>query len=160
MNNKKIIMMFLILILFFVTGCTKKTNQNDGKDRLYLSSVYYNKGEYLDITSEELSSKSDETYILFTYNNYCNLSVPCDQIFAKFMKKYNIDFLSIPYEEFKETSFYETVKFAPSVLVIKKEKIVAYLDAESDEDLIRYQDADEFEKWLNEYIYFTDKHTN
>ena len=157
LKSRKIIIIFLIGVLLFVTGCTHKTNQNDGKERLYLTSKYYNKGEYVEVTKDELSSKENETYLLFTYNNYCNLSVPCDQIFAKFMKKYNIDILSIPYEDFKETLFYETVKFAPSILVINNSKIVAYLDAESDEDLIRYQDADEFEKWLNEYIFFVSK---
>ena len=157
LKSRKIIIIFLIGVLLFVTGCTHKINQNDGKERLYLTDKYYNKGEYVEVTKDELSSKEDETYLLFTYNNYCNLSVPCDQIFAKFMKKYNIDILSIPYEDFKETSFYETVKFAPSVLIINNSKIVAYLDAESDADLIRYQDADEFEKWLNEYIFFVSK---
>ena len=157
LKSRKIIIIFSIGVLLFVTGCTHKTNQNDGKERLYLTSKYYNKGEYVEVTKDELSSKENETYLLFTYNNYCNLSVPCDQIFAKFMKKYNIDILSIPYEDFKETSFYETVKFAPSILVINNSKIVAYLDAESDEDLVRYQDADEFEKWLNEYIFFVSK---
>ena len=157
LKSRKIVIVFLLGMLLILTGCTHKTNQNDGKERLYLTSKYYNKGEYVEVTKDELSSKEDETYLLFTYNNYCNLSVPCDQIFAKFMKKYNIDVLSIPYEDFKETLFYETVKFAPSILVINNSKIVAYLDAESDEDLVRYQDADEFEKWLNEYIFFVSK---
>jgi hypothetical protein len=157
LKNKRIIIIFLLGILFLITGCSHKTNQNDGKDRLYLTEKYYNKGEYITVSKEELLSKESETYLLFTYNNYCNLSVPCDQIFAKFMKKYNIDILSIPYEDFKETSFYETVKFAPSILIVDKAKVIAYLDAEKDEDLSRYQDADEFEKWLNEYIFFVSK---
>ena len=157
LKNKRIIIIFLLGILFLITGCNHKTNQNDGKDRLYLTEKYYNNGEYITVSKEELLSKESETYLLFTYNNYCNLSVPCDQIFAKFMKKYNIDILSIPYEDFKETSFYETVKFAPSILIIDKAEVIAYLDAEKDEDLNRYQDAEEFEKWLNEYIFFVSK---
>ena len=157
LKSRKIIIVFLLGMLLILTGCTHKTNQNDGKERLYLTDDYYSKGEYVKVTKEELSSRENETYLLFTYNNYCNLSVPCDQIFAKFMKKYKIDVLSIPYEDFKETAFYDTVKFAPSVLIIDKSKIVAYLDAEKDEDLSRYQDADEFEKWLNEYIFFVSK---
>ena len=157
LKSEKIFLFILLGVLLLITGCTHKTNQNDGKERIYLSDEYYNKGEYVKISKKELTGKENETYLLFTYNNYCNLSVPCDQIFAKFMKKYNIDVLSIPYDEFKETSFYETVKFAPSILIIDKENIISYLDAEKDEDLSRYQDADEFEKWLNEYIFFTHK---
>ena len=138
MKIKKITV-FLIIVLL-LTGC--KLNQDDGKERLYLSEKYYNSdGKYIDISSEDLLDKEDETYILFTYNNYCNLSVPCDQIFEVFMKKYKIDFLSIPYEDFKETTLHDTIEYAPSVIVIDKGEIIAYLDAESDEDLIRYTDA-------------------
>ena len=154
MKIKKITV-FLIIVLL-LTGC--KLNQDDGKERLYLSEKYYNSdGKYIDISREDLLDKEDETYILFTYNNYCNLSVPCDQIFEVFMKKYKIDFLSIPYEDFKETTLHDTIEYAPSVIVIDKGEIIAYLDAESDEDLIRYTDAKKIKKWLDEYVYFSSK---
>ena len=37
--------------------------------------------------------------------------------------------------------------------IIKNGKLINYLDTEKDEDLNRYQDSLEFEKWLNKYIY-------
>jgi len=81
------------------------------------------------------------------------LEVPCDEIFKKVMDKYSLSFLYLPYEEMKNTFIYNEVKIAPSVILIKEGKIVAYLDAESDEDLPKYQDADEFDKWLNSFIF-------
>ena len=42
-------------------------------------------------------------------------------------------------------------------MIIKNNEIVAYLDANSDEDLNRYQDLEEFESWLDNYIYFSKK---
>lgn len=154
--KKRVYVVVLLLITLLLTGC--KLNQNDGKERLYLSNNYYNSdGKYIEVSNEELLDKQDETYVLFTYNNYCNLSVPCDQIFEVFMKKYKIDFLSIPYEDFKETTLHDTVLYAPSVIIVSEGKIIAYLDAESDEDLIRYTDANEFEKWLDKYVYFRSK---
>lgn len=156
--NKKIVVLIVCLIALLTTACTSnKTNQNDDKKRIYLTEKYYNKGEYKKITSKELSNLNKETYILFTYNNYCISSVPCDKVFEKFMKKYNIDFLSISFEEFKNTKFYKTVKYAPSAIIIKNNEIITYLDANSDEDLAKYQDSEEFEKWLNNYIYFNNK---
>ena len=80
------------------------------------------------------------------------LEIPCDEIFKKVMNKYNISFLYLPYEEMKNTFIYDEVKLAPSVILIKEGEIVAYLDAESDEDLLKYQDTEEFEKWLTSYI--------
>ena len=35
---------------------------------------------------------------------------------------------------------------------IKEGKIVTYLNTESNDDLPKYQDADEFEEWLTSYI--------
>ena len=68
------------------------------------------------------------------------------------MVKYNISFLYLPYEEMKKTFIYDDVKLAPSVILIKEGKIVTYLNTESNDDLPKYQDADEFEKWLTSYI--------
>ena len=68
------------------------------------------------------------------------------------MKKYKIDFLTINIDEYKKTKFYTQVKYAPTVIVVNNNRIVAYLDAEKDKDLDKYQDVNEFEKWINKYI--------
>ncbi len=147
---------FIIMLSFLVlTGC--KLNQNDGKERMYLSDEYYNRGEFIELKSNDLLDKIDDTYVLFTYNSYCSLPVPCEDIFKSFAKKYDIDFVSISFEEFKNTKFYNTVKYAPSIIIIKNNEIVDYLDANSDKDLNKYQDQKEFESWLDKYIYFNKK---
>lgn len=149
--KKLVILLTSIIIL---TGCfNSKINQNDEIDRIYLSSEYYNEGKFIEV--ESLNDLDDKTYVLFTYNNFCNMSKPCDEIFESFMKKYNIDFIKIPFEEFKSTYVYNTVKYAPSIVIISNKEIISYLDANEDEDLNKYQDEKEFEKWLNNYIYFS-----
>lgn len=150
---KKVFTIFIMLL--FLTSC--KLNQNDNKERIFLSNNYYNKGEFIEIKSDDLLDKVNDTYILFTYNSYCNLPISCEDIFKSFAKKYDIDFVSIPFEEFKNTKFYETVEYAPSIIIIKNDEIVDYLDANSDKDLNKYQDQKEFESWLDNYIYFTKK---
>ena len=150
--KKVLLIIFSILLL---TGC--KINQDDGKERMYLSDNYYNNGEFIELKSNDLLDKVNDTYLLFTYNNYCSLPIPCEDIFKSFAKKYKIDFISMPFGEFKNTEFYNTVEYAPSVLRIKDNKIVAYLDANSDKDLEKYQDLKEFELWLDKYIYFNKK---
>ena len=59
----------------------------------------------------------------------------------------------MPFDEFKDTYLYDTVKYAPSVIIVHKGKVVAYLDAENDDDLKKYQDTLEFKDWLSNYIY-------
>ena len=152
---KKILLLVFIMVAFIsLTGCTKKINQNDNIKRIYLSDKYYNKGEFIEVKNNDLKKLENDTYILFTYNNYCTLPIPCENIFKEFMKTYQIDFLSIPFSEFKESDFYESVKYAPSILIIQNNKIIAYLDANSDSDLAKYQDVLEFSKWLDKYVYF------
>jgi hypothetical protein len=150
--KKVLLIIFSILLL---TSC--KINQDDGKERMYLSDNYYNNGEFIELKSDDLLDKVNDTYLLFTYNNYCSLPIPCEDIFKSFAKKYKIDFISMPFGEFKNTEFYNTVEYAPSVLIIKNNKIVAYLDANSNDDLDKYQKLKEFEKWLDKYIYFSKK---
>ena len=87
---KKIVV--IVLSVFLLTGCfSNKTNQDDGTKRIYLTSSYYNKGEFIKV--DDLTTLESDTYVLFTYNNFCNLAVSCDKIFESFMKKYNIDFI-------------------------------------------------------------------
>ena len=48
---------------------------------------------------------------------------------------------------------YQKVKYAPSIIIVRDGHIVDYLDANSDDDLDKYQDVNEFEKWISKYIY-------
>ena len=140
----------LLITIFLLTGCF-----NGRPQKFYLDNKYYNKGEYISLNKEELQKNNNESMIIYTYNNYCNLPIHCETIFEEFMKKYNIDFISIPYAELKTIDFYKEISFAPTVILVNKGEIVTYLKSDEDEDYDKYQDVNEFEKWLNEYIYFT-----
>ena len=149
---KKILIVLLISLT--LTGCIISKKQNDNKIRFYLSDKYYHTGEFVKVDNKSLEKLNKKNFILFTYNPYCNLPISCEKIFEEFMKKYNIDFISIPFSDFKETSYYDNVKYAPSVMIIKEGEIIDYLDANDDKDLQKYQDEKEFEKWLDNYVYF------
>ena len=131
------------IAILSLSACTQK---------FYLDEHYYNQGDFVEITSEEFEALDSQNYILFTYNNYCAFSIPCDEIFKEFMEKYDIDFLSMSYEEFKETKLHDTVEFAPSVIIVKNWKIVDYLDSEKDKYLDMYQDVEKFGQWIKKYI--------
>lgn len=148
MKKKLILVILLIIISISIIMFLSKSN------KLNLSSEYYNKGILKEITKQELSSKlnSNETFILFTYNNFCTFKISCDEIFNETAKKLNITILKIPFSDFKDTSLYNNVKYAPTIMIIHKGKIVSYLDPEKDDDLPKYQDINEFIKWLKEYL--------
>lgn len=132
-------------------------NVNKPIQKVYLSSQYYKekKGEFIKTGKKELEKKKQETYILYTYNSYCSFPISCESIFEEFMEKYHIAFVSIPFAEFKKTSFYSKVKYAPSIIIIKNQKVIAYLDANKEDDSKKYQDVKELKNWLEEYIYLS-----
>lgn len=146
---KKIV---LLIAIFLLTGCVFSKHE-----KFYLNNLYYNNGEYISLDSSELESIKNNSMIIYTYNNFCNFPIHCENIFKELMDKYKIDVISISFDDFRNTSFYQEVKYAPSVIVVNNGEIIDYLKADSDKDYDKYQKVDEFEKWLNEYIYFSKK---
>ncbi len=160
MKNKKfwiiggIILLVIIggILAFYFFNNDKEVEKND--NQFMLDSEYYKDGNYIQIDNKKVEDlvNNKKTFLLFTYNNYCNFPIPCDSVFKKVMDKYKIDVLKIPFEEFKDTVFYEKVKIAPSLIIVKEGEIVDYLNADDDEDTDRYQKDDAFKKWLSQYI--------
>ncbi len=143
---KKIYYLIICILIIFTTGCNK-TNE-----KITIDKKYYNTGEFINVSNDKLSTLDKENYILYSYNSYCAFQVPCEDVFKEFMSKYKIDFLSISFKEFKKNKFYKKIKYAPSIIIIKKGNIVAYLDPNSDDDIDKYQDANKLEEWIKEYV--------
>ena len=160
MNSKKLIILtisILLIILIIGGGIYLYLNYDSHEytgTEFYLDDIYYNKGDYITITTEDLNDllTNKNTFLLYTYNNFCSLPIPCAQIFEEVMDKYKIDILKIPFEDFKNTPLYDTVKIAPSLIIIKEGEIVSYLDTDKDEDKDKYQDSKVFKEWLNSYV--------
>lgn len=152
--NKKIIIITIVLTILIIVPAIILNLKHE---KFYINDKYYNNGEFIKITSNDLNNliNSKDSFLLYTYNDYCSLKIPCDDIFRSVMAKYKIDMYSIRYEEFKKTDYINKVKYAPSVIIVKNGKIITYLDANKKEDLDRYQDTSSFESWLDKYIYLS-----
>ncbi len=158
--NKKLIIIMIILVVLIGIGSSIMYIYRD-KEKFYLEDTYYNKGGLKDTTIKEVNNliKNKKSFILFTYNDFCSFSVPCDSVFEESSNKMNIEILQIPYRDFKKTVLNKKLEYGPSVLIINKGKIVKYLDAEKDNDKELYQDTKKFNSWLQKYIY-TQKEEN
>lgn len=141
---KKFLIIFICL--FSLTGC----NNN----KLSLDKEFYKESKFIDADSSTINNlqNQESTFLVFTYNNYCTLEIPCEDIFKEVMNKHKLSIYYLPYEEMEKTFIHNTVAYAPSIIIISNGKIIAYLDSEKDEDLPKYQDSKEFEKWLKKYI--------
>ena len=64
----------------------------NSKQKFYLEDTYYNKSGLKDIKSKEVNKliKNKKSFVLFTYNDFCTFSVPCDSIFEDASKSLNI----------------------------------------------------------------------
>lgn len=140
--KKLLVFVFTIVILF--TGCGKK-------ERIYLDDKYYGNNEFIEITSKDI--KKDGSYLVFVYNDFCALKVPCDKIFKEFMDDNKISMYSLSFKEMQKTFISDTLEYGPSIVIISDGKVIDYLDAENDKHLDYYQDSKKLKKWLEKSIY-------
>lgn len=136
----------LIIIIILLGGCSSN------KSNIYLEDKLYSNNGFIDIDSSYIEDNLDNNYLLYIYNNYCSMKIPCENIFKEVMDNYNISMYSISFKEFKSTYLYDVVKYAPSVIIVSNEEVIDYLDSNKDSDYDKYQSTKEFSKWLKEYI--------
>ena len=151
---KKIYLKLSICIIAFLSSLLVFVSNKNSK--FYLDSIHYNTNEqFISIESENLSKLMEDkkSFVIFTYLPYCTFSIPCDVIFETFLNENDMSFYSIPYDKLNEVKYFDEVKYAPSVILVNKGVIVEYLDANSDNDLKKYQDAKEFSSWIEKYVY-------
>lgn len=141
------------LLAFFVAGIfiLFRTVKND---KIELNFTFYNDKGLTDTSVEELDKLIDrkKSFLLFVYNDFCSFSVPCDNIFDEGSKELNMQILQIPYRDFKGSTLNKTVKYAPTVIIVKEGKVVRYLDAESNSDKKIYQNVKKFKKFILKYV--------
>ena len=147
---------YLVLIIIFVliVGCVSIVLLNKNH-KFTLDEIHYNtEDRFISIKSDKLEKLMNDkkSFIVFTYLPYCTFSIPCDVVFETFLNENNMSFYDIPYDEFSKVKQFKSIKYAPSVVIVNKGKIVTYLDANSDEDLEKYQDSKVFGNWVKEYI--------
>lgn len=146
--RKKII---ISLILFIVLLVAIFIHEYEKKSKFYLDDKYYSSNEFISV--EDLNEIEHDSYIMYTYGDFCAFSTPCEDIFKSFMDQYNISFIKMHYDDFKDTKYHKSVLYPPSVLIIKKGKLIAFLNAEDDNDINKYQDSLEFKNWVDKYVY-------
>ncbi len=155
LSKKYIFILTIILIILLNTSCLHRNNN----ERYYLNKIYYGANAFTKVNSSQLNKliEKKDSFILYTYNNYCALPISCEDIFMDFMKEYKISFISIPFDDFKDTKFYEEIKYGPTIIIIKEGQIIDYLDSNKNDDIEKYKDLKAFKKWLSNYIYLKGK---
>ena len=105
-KTSKLLISSIVAIFALVLIAVSSQTKNNSK--FFVEEKYYNSGEVIKLDSEEIKALSNESFLLFTYNSYCGMAKPCEEVFDAVLKKNKIDYVSIPIDD---------------NLILKKEKI-------------------------------------
>ena len=65
----------------------------------------------------------------------------------------NFYYYSVGLLVYKNTDLYKKVKYAPTILIVYKGKLIAYLDNENDDHIKYNESEEEFDKWFTSYVH-------
>ena len=141
---KRLIVIVIILIMF-VTGCSTTFS---------LEEKYYSESNLVEIDPSKFKTllEDKESFGIFIYDASCISSSEFNKVLLEFSNKYKIYLYKISFQNMKETSLSEKVKFCPSFAIYKNGKLIDYLDASSDEDTDIYKSVDNFSNWFFGYV--------
>ena len=154
---KKFMKYFLLIaMLTLCVACGKKEEEKEEPkiEPFDLKEEYYQKSEIVDVDLEGLEKLIDEeeSFGLYVYLTGCSSCAEFKEVLTDFQDQNNLKIYSCEIRQAIQTDLKDKIKYAPSFVVYKEGKIVAYLDAESNDDLPYYKTADSFKEWLTKYI--------
>ena len=111
-------------------------------------------GEYLELSKEDYEKliKDEKSFIVFIDQGGCKTADTLRSFMVDFARSKGIKVYKMMFEDEKETSLHDTVKYYPSVVMISNGKVVGYLRADSDEDAPMYNNYEDFEKWIRGHL--------
>lgn len=153
----------LVLILIAVVGggvlfVGAAAGWFNGSAKVVLSSEYDCAdevcGKMEDLSGEEYEALVNEkkSFVVFVDQAGCKTSGKLREYLTEYAKEKGFWYYRMMFEQVKETSMHEKVKFYPSVVVISRGEIVGFLRADSDEDADAYNNMEDFNKWLERYL--------
>ena len=123
-------------------------------ERFRLSDEYYTPGELRDIDAATFNQliADQKSFVIMAHMITCPAETPLHTTTETLISTDNLVIFSMMDEEFKQTSLHDSVKYLPTAAIYRDGQLVAWLDAESDNDLPAYKSADGLRNWLAQYI--------
>ncbi len=119
-------------------------------DEYYAESMEMNikKDEYEKLISDKKS------FIVLVDKPGCITTPGMRKNMSEFPEDTQFKYYRIMWDEAKESSLHEYVKFVPSVAIVYKGQVKQWLQADRDEDTKYFENADDLKEWIHEYIEF------
>ena len=117
----------------------------------------YAKSEAINIKKEDYEKliKEEKSFIVMVDKPDCYTTADMRKRMTEFPEDMQFKYYRIMWTQAKESSLHEYVKFVPSVAIIHNGEVVDFLDADSDEDTAKYNEAQVLQDWIKSYVVFS-----
>ena len=121
-----------------------------------LDDEYYAKSEAIDINKDEYEKliSENKSFVIMVDKPGCITTPKMRENMANFPDDTQFKYYRMMWDEVKESSLHNYVKFTPSVAIIKKGQVKAWLQADRDEDMEYFESGDALKSWIRKYIVF------
>lgn len=153
--KKYVKVLLLLLTITVCIACKKEEPKPEVKiDPFDLKEEYYKESKLTEVELDGLNKliEEKESFGIFVYLPGCSSCAEFSEVLSDFQASNKITFYKTQIKYAKETDIGNKIKYAPSFVIFKEGKIVAYLDAESNDDLAYYETVANFKEWLTKYI--------
>ena len=123
--------------------------------KVKLDAEYYADGaEFMELTAGEYEGLvgAKKSFVVFVDQDGCTTADRLREYVTRYMTETGILTYRMMFAEVKESSLHEQVKYYPSVAIVSRGRVVAYLRADSDEDTGMYNNYDAFKEWMGKYL--------
>ena len=156
-KNRKILPLVMALIVVMLGSILFVGSASGWFDnhKVKLDAEYYADGaEFMELTAGEYEGliEAKKSFVVMVDQSGCTTADRLREYITRYMTETGILVYRMMFAEVKESSLHEQVKYYPSVAVVLRGKVMAYLRADSDEDAGEYNSYDEFKDWMSRYL--------
>ncbi len=156
--KKRLFVYFGIGLIFILTIMTVLLFVNKKEKKFYLENHYYTSSDVKEIKMDDLSDliNKKESFAVFVYQPMCVTSSDFEKVLNDFLEDNQISIYKIAFSNIKDTEIGNSVKYYPSFMIFNRGKMVDFLEANKDEDVLYYTSKESFESWFTKYIKLKD----
>lgn len=150
--KKKIVISIIVLSL--VVGIILIGSKALNKRAFILDDEYYGTKAFLEINDDKLEELIDKkkNFVVFIHQPLCTTSGDFSKVLDDFLEEEHLSIYKLAFSNVENKELKKKVKYYPSVVIYKDGKIVAYLEANRNDDIKYYESKDGFREWLSKYV--------
>ena len=124
-----------------------------------LDAEYYCEGtceeEFTELSKEDYEDliKKKKSFVIFVDQSGCDGADRLRKFSSDYFSENGVKIYKMMFADLKETTLHEKVKYYPSLVVIRKGNVRAFLRADSDEDADAFNQYGSFIDWVNKHVF-------